>query len=767
MRADVPLPGPAPREAPRGNPEGLAQLEALWEAAIALGIVDRDRAFLRVNGALAQITGLSAAAHVGLPVRDALRPIDDAVDKALGLALLEGQATAGLHVTLETPGGRQEFSLALSPVRHGGAITSAALILTEAVAAPSEALPTPPGTARLTAVRRRLEEERGKLTSLLESASDLIGVGGLDGRPLFMNEAGRKLVGLGSLEEGLQQPLWSFVHETERQRVVEQILPEVAAGGRFRGEVMLRHFDTGAPIPVEVVAFAIAGRDGKPTAIGAVGRDVRERRREEAERQRLVGELEGKQRLLDAVLQQMPAGVVVAEAPSGKLIFSNEQAEQILRRALIPVEAGASARMSIGAGPGDSPGDPEGWPLQRALRGETVSSQEIEVVRGDGTRAELRCNAAPLKDGQGQIFAAIVVFDDVSEKRRAARALLESEARFRRLAESGMIGVLVVEGDQVSEANEAFLALIGRTREELLRGPPLRWSEVAVKDHADRDQRGREEIRQRGFCKPFERDFLHKDGTRVPGVVGAALLEKDRKAWVLFVLDDRERRRAEELQRQLMGIVSHDLRSPLSAVVMSSSHLLYADDIPERHLKTAARIHTSAQKMRRLVNDLLDYQQARVGRGIPIHRRPADMHRICGEVVQELELLHPNHRLVYEPGVDGSGSFDADRVAQVLQNLLGNALAHGPDGAEVRLRWAADETTLQIEVHNGGPRIPASFLPQLFEPFRRGRPSVDGSSGFGLGLFIVQEIVRAHGGRVAVQSTEEDGTTFTVRLPRG
>ena len=485
------------------------------------------------------------------------------------------------------------------------------------------------------------------------------------------------------------------------------------------------------------------------------------------ERPRLFDEHEAHQTLLDAVLGQMPAGVIVAEAPSGKLLFSNEQAERILRRALYPVEAGAPARMSLGTRPDGSPIERDEWPLARSLReGVTIEGEEIEVVRGDGTRALLRCNSAPLLDRAGRAFAAMVVFEDVTEEKRAERALLESEARFRRLAESGMIGVFFADQGAVTDANDAFLELVGRSREELRAGA-LKWRELTPAEHAAHDERALGELRQRGVCAPYEKEFVRPDGRRVPSLVGAARLEEGRDAWVFFVLDNKERKRAEELQRQLMGIVSHDLRSPLSAVNMAASLLLNAEDLPERHYKTVARIHSSSERMRGLIGDLLDYQQARVGRGLPLLRRPCDLATVCSAVMQELELVHEGRELRYHPGPDGKGSWDPGRLSQLVQNLLSNAFHHSPAGTPVRLSWQRlDAGQVQLEVHNQGPPIPAEFVPHLFEPFRRGNVLGGGTQGFGLGLFIVREIVRAHGGTISVRSIEGEGTTFTVRLPR-
>ncbi len=729
-------------------PQEAAEILRQLPAAV---IVQAAGEPLRGNDRLCRMLGAADSAGLLAAVKE-VRRLDGTrygFDELPALrALKQGQTVLGEEmVIVRADGSELQARVSAVPVRdHRGQVIAGAAVCEDV------------------SVRRRLEEEQQKLLSLLESSGDCIAVVGLDGQPLYLNQAALRLVGLHDRDEALGRPLRGLVAQTGAALEADRILATLLAGERWRGELSILHARSGEAIPVEAAAFCIGLP--RPSAVAFIARDVRESQREKAERERLVQELEAKQSLLDAVLQQMPAGVIVAEAPGGKLLFSNEQAEAILRRALFPVEAGAPARMSLGERPDGTPIERDDWPLSRSLqKGEVARGEEIEVVRGDGTRALLRCNSAPLRDGRGQLFAAMVVFEDVTEEKRGERALLESEARFRRLAESGMIGVFFAEGELLADANDSFLSFIGRGRAELEGG--LKWRELCPREHRARDDRALEEVRARGVCQPFEKDFLQRDGTRVPALVGAAQLEEGRDAWVFFVLDNRERKRAEELQRQLMGIVSHDLRSPLSAVNMASAMLLNADDLPERHVKTAARIHASSERMRGLIGDLLDYQQARVGRGLPLVRRPCDLATVCTVVLQELEMVHAGRDLRYDPGEDGRGSWDPGRLSQVVQNLLGNAVSHSPPGTPVHLAWTSgDDGFITLVVKNDGPPIPADFMPHLFQPFRRARDLGDGSQGFGLGLFIVHEIVRAHGGTVAVRSAEGEGTTFTVRLPR-
>jgi signal transduction histidine kinase len=135
-------------------------------------------------------------------------------------------------------------------------------------------------------------------------------------------------------------------------------------------------------------------------------------------------------------------------------------------------------------------------------------------------------------------------------------------------------------------------------------------------------------------------------------------------------------------------------------------------------------------------------------------------------VVDEVRMSHPDRTLEETHDGDGDSEWDSDRLAQVVTNLLGNALAYSPPGSPVTVRTRGEDGWVTLEVHNTGDPIPRERLPLLFEPFERGTDSGSGSRSIGLGLFIVDRVVHAHGGTVEVRSTVGDGTTFTVRLPR-
>jgi PAS domain S-box-containing protein len=219
------------------------------------------------------------------------------------------------------------------------------------------------------------------------------------------------------------------------------------------------------------------------------------------------------------------------------------------------------------------------------------------------------------------------------------------------------------------------------------------------------------------------------------------------------------------VREDVVAIVSHDLRNPLNAISLSATGLLKREDVDERTTKTASRIYAAADRATGMIRDLLDFTQARVG-GIPIHPRPLDFHEHVQRVVEEVRLAWPERALHLHASGDGRGAWDEGRLAQVITNLVGNALQHSPRGTPVRVTTRAEGDEVVLEVHNEGAPIPAELLPTLFAPYHRGPESGAGRGSLGLGLFIARQIVLGHGGTLDVRSCAGEGTTFTVRLPR-
>jgi len=241
-------------------------------------------------------------------------------------------------------------------------------------------------------------------------------------------------------------------------------------------------------------------------------------------------------------------------------------------------------------------------------------------------------------------------------------------------------------------------------------------------------------------------------------------------AVVVFVdvTDDRklrdELRRAVAFRERLMGIVSHDLRSPLAVIAMAAQSLLRMEAIQDGARSAASKIHRAAERMSRMVSDLLDFTRVAAGGGLPMLRRSSDLRALIREAVDELDVGHAGRIRLTVPDREIEGSWDADRLHQVVTNLVSNALQYGAKDAPIVVRLERGSQEVTLSVNNRGPVIPRHELATLFDPFQRGRTGAHGR-GLGLGLHIVFEVVRAHQGTVDVTSDGENGTTFTVHFP--
>ncbi|HKH91303.1 MAG TPA: sensor histidine kinase [Gemmatimonadaceae bacterium] len=223
-----------------------------------------------------------------------------------------------------------------------------------------------------------------------------------------------------------------------------------------------------------------------------------------------------------------------------------------------------------------------------------------------------------------------------------------------------------------------------------------------------------------------------------------------------------------QTQERFLAILSHDLRTPLGAIITSTRFMLDAGELEEPHRTLVTRASSSARRMNQMVLDLVEFTRTRLDDAIPVVRAEVDARRLVNDVVQEIAASYPDSIVQMETAGDLSGRWDAERLTQALTNLVGNAVQHGAPGKPivVSAHGLVDEVTLSVR--NEGPPIPAEQQAAIFQEGQRvgARPAAADRRHQGLGLYIVERIVAAHGGAVSLHSTSAEGTTFTIRLPR-
>lgn len=227
----------------------------------------------------------------------------------------------------------------------------------------------------------------------------------------------------------------------------------------------------------------------------------------------------------------------------------------------------------------------------------------------------------------------------------------------------------------------------------------------------------------------------------------------------------------DDAKEMFLAILGHDLRTPLGAIYTSAKFMVETGELREPHLSLTTRIVRSARRSVALVGDLLDFTRSRLGGGIPVVRQEVDLGRVLHEAVDEVSAAYPEIDFRVDTRKEQRGEWDDSRLIQALINLLGNAGEHAPAGTRISVGLDGNGDGVAITIHNMGAAIPADRLDGLFNPMKNregGSAAVHGgpTGNLGLGLYIAERIVHAHGGRIDVESAEREGTTFTVHLPR-
>ena len=288
-------------------------------------------------------------------------------------------------------------------------------------------------------------------------------------------------------------------------------------------------------------------------------------------------------------------------------------------------------------------------------------------------------------------------------------------------------------------------------------------------------------------------DLKHADGSAMPMVLNA--IRRDHAGVIVhdlaaYVARDRDRyerelvaarKRQESLvaeatrlhaeardravyAEQMVGIVSHDLRNPLSAILTGAA-VLGSRGLPDQQQRTLARITRAAESATALIGDLLDFTQARLSGGLSVSPVPCDLHTVIAEAVDELRLSYPDHDLGHTREGPGDAALDPNRLGQLVGNLISNAITYGAKHRPIGIHSRVVDHVATLSVHNTGTAIPPELLASLFAPMTRGAAAGSRAGSVGLGLYIVREIARAHGGDVAVTSTDTEGTTFSATFP--
>jgi signal transduction histidine kinase len=219
------------------------------------------------------------------------------------------------------------------------------------------------------------------------------------------------------------------------------------------------------------------------------------------------------------------------------------------------------------------------------------------------------------------------------------------------------------------------------------------------------------------------------------------------------------------VRERFVALLAHDLRGPLSVITTSAQVMAARPQTVLERPEVTLRVRRAAQRMERMIRDLLDANALRAGERLAITPVPCDLVQIVNEALSDLD--EAGRRRVQASLPDRlEGVWAPEELRRAVWNLVTNALKYGPAGTSVAVEARPAGDGVQIAVHNEGPAIPAEEQVRIFEPFGRARGAATVAAGWGLGLTLVRGCAEAHGGELVLMSTPERGTTFTLRLPR-
>ncbi|MBN3908848.1 MAG: PAS domain-containing protein [Nostoc sp. NMS1] len=571
-----------------------------------------------------------------------------------------------------------------------------------------------------------------------------------------------------------------LIHPDDQQRVNDQFMANMANGNRYSIEYRIRHKD-GRYLWVQDQGFAVRDANGQVVRVVGASTDITKQQAALRERQQIETNLRESEERIRLATTAAELGMWFWDITTNELVWT-EKCKELF--GLAPeVEMDYELFLNC-IHPEDRQGLNEA--IARCFQEKVEYDIEYRSLWSDGSIHWIAAKGRVFYNADDQPVRMMGTSQDITGRKEIENNLRQRETQLRRLVDSNIIGIMFATPDYITEANEAFLEMVGYTREELLAGKVRRKQMTPPEYHA-LDRQGIEQLLTVGVCNPFEKEYIRKDGSRIPILIGGALVEKNPPSWICFILDLTPRKQLEKTLRQqaeelkqanrnkdeFLAILSHELRSPLNPILGWSSLLKsrkFDEATTNRALETIER---NTQLQIQLIDELLDV--SRIIRGkLNLTFATVNLASVIDAALETVRLIAESKsiqiKIQLDPNV-GKVSGDYYRLQQVVGNLLSNAVKFTPShgSVEVSLSSSGELTSHSalIQVKDTGQGISPEFLPHVFEYFRQADSSTTKKfGGLGLGLAIVRHLVELHGGTITAASPGEgQGAIFTVRLP--
>jgi len=721
--------------------------EIIELAPDAFFLADLDARFVEVNDAACKMLGYERGELIGKTILDII-PAEEAarLSRVKEELLVPGTAHRAEWVQIRKDGMRVPVEVS-SKILPGGRWQAFVRDITE---------------------RKRFEDERQVFVSLLENSSDFIGIADPQGKPIYVNPAGRKMVGLALDYPVEKTRIPEYYPPAERSFAVDVILKTVLERGRWSGETRFRNWATQEAIPVSDEHFMIRDASGaRILGMGTVTRDI-------SATKRIHDQLQESEERFRLALDEAPIGMALV-ALDGRFVRVNRALCDI-----VGYQASELTGLTFQAITHPEDLDKDVALALQLARGEIPRYQLAKrYVRKNGTIVEVMLHGAILRARDGSPLYYIAQIEDVTERNRAEAELRLSEAKFSGIIAISADAIISVGEDQrIVLFNEGAERIFGYAGDEVL-GAPV---DILIPERLRKAHRAN--VQKFARSMPSSRQMgeragtivgLRKNGEEFPADAAISKLEVGGTVVLTVAVRDmtEQRRHERELQRavqtrdRVLGVVAHDLRNPLSSIVLSVSALQrHGPDLERRDPEPVELILRSAKRMDRLIQDLLDVAVLEDGK-LTLALELMSASDLVSEAVETQRSLATRAELDMRleiardlPEIRG----DRHRLLQVFENLIGNAMKFTRAGGRITVGASTTDGDVLFWVADTGVGIAPENLPHVFDRFWQA-PGDARRLGAGLGLPITKGVIDAHGGRIWVRSVPGEGATFFFSIP--
>lgn len=371
-----------------------------------------------------------------------------------------------------------------------------------------------------------------------------------------------------------------------------------------------------------------------------------------------------------------------------------------------------------------------------------------------------------------------VFIEDIGEKTRVQKRLETLESNFLRLIDSNIVGVAIenIEG-AITYANAVFLSLIGYTKEDLKK-KKLDWKKLTPSKFEEIDNEKEKILFKKGSIKPYEKEYIRKDGSIVPVLKGGVVLSKIEKTSIIFVIDISDRKEIEKRKDDFISIASHEFKTPITSIKGFTQLLLHKSLLmnDKRSADYLNRMLNQTNRLTYLVNDILDVRKIQEGK-LVLNKEFFDINILVKDVAREIHMISPYYKINIKADSKTIIFADYYRIYQALLNIMTNAVKYSSESDPVDIAVKRDSSVVRISVSDKGIGIPPLNHKQIFDKFfRLNRGKRSSYPGLGLGLYITSDIITRHNGKIWVESplyeeknndgsSRKYGSTFHITLP--